>query len=87
MATRPTLDYEVSRFLSRRFEPIVPSMSVEIIEKEDLDLLNHLSGLKGKFIRLSFDHVDELQRVLKPIREAVNRNQKLKDRSDNTVYC
>ena len=76
--SRAGLEYELSRFVSRRFERMGTSMKVDIIEKEDLELLNHLSGLRGKFIRLSFDHEDEMKTILKPIREATNRNKKLR---------
>ena len=75
--TRTGLQYEVSRFISRRFERMSAAMKVDLITKEDLDLLNHLSGLKGSFIKLSFDHVDEMRTILRPIREAVSRNKKL----------
>ena len=61
------------------------SMKVDIIEKEDLELLNHLSGLRGKFIRLSFDHEDEMKTILKPIREATNRNKKLRKQNQSDL--
>ena len=60
-------------------------MKVDIIEKEDLELLNHLSGLRGKFIRLSFDHEDEMKTILKPIREATNRNKKLRKQNQSDL--
>ena len=60
-------------------------MKVDLISKEDLDLLNHLSGLKGSFIKLSFDHVDEMRTILKPIREAVNRNKKLQKQNQSDL--
>ena len=71
-------------FIGRRFEKRV-NLKVELVEKEDLDLANHLSGLRGKFIKLTFDHVDELQVVLKPLRAAVNRNKKMRDTKDSDL--
>jgi DNA polymerase epsilon subunit 1 len=47
---------EVATFLSRKFEGCYTS----IIEKEDLDLPNHLSGLKRKLIKIAFNTVGEL---------------------------
>ena len=42
-------------------------------------------GIKGKFIRLSFDHEDEMRSILKPIRESVNRNKKLKKQNESDL--
>ena len=72
------LEHEISNYLSRRFEKMV-NVKVELVAKEDLDLNNHLSGLKRQFVKLTFDHVDDMQIVLKPIRSAVSRNKKLAD--------
>ena len=47
---------EISQHIIRRFEGCV----VEEIEKEDLDLPNHLSGKKHKFIKISFNTVSDL---------------------------
>ena len=45
------------------------NLDVELVSKEDLDLKNHLSGIQGKFIKLTFDSVDEMAGVLGPIRQ------------------
>ncbi len=47
---------EVMNYLLRTYE----GCQVLQIEKEDLDLPNHLSGLKHQFIKLSFNTVGEL---------------------------
>lgn len=40
------------QYLQRRFE--TQHMRISICEKEDLELPNHLSGLKHKFLKLAF---------------------------------
>lgn len=47
---------EVMNYLLRTYE----GCQVQQIEKEDLDLPNHLSGLKHQFIKISFHTVNEL---------------------------
>lgn len=40
------------QYLQRRFE--TQHMRITVCEKEDLELPNHLSGLKHKFLKLAF---------------------------------
>jgi hypothetical protein len=47
---------DVSQHLIRRFE----GCFVEQVDKEDLDLANHLAGQKHKFLKISFNTVAEL---------------------------
>ena len=47
---------EIINFLTRKFEGCVALLE----EKEDLDMPNHLSGMKHKFIKLVFNTVGEL---------------------------
>lgn len=47
---------EVANYLTRKFEGCVTS----VVEKEDLDLPNHLAGLKRKLIKISFGTVSDL---------------------------
>ncbi len=47
---------EVINFLTRKFEGCVAVVE----EREDLDMPNHLAGLKHNFIKLSFNTVNEL---------------------------
>ena len=55
---------EVSQHLQRRFETCV----AEIIEMEDLDMANHLSGKKHKFLKVSFNTVSDLMEAKAKIR-------------------
>lgn len=47
---------EVANQLQKRFE----SCLAEVVEKEDLDMPNHLSGKKHKFLKVSFNTVKDL---------------------------
>jgi len=64
---------ETSAYLSKRYGEYIHKM--ENVRKEDLDLANHLVGLKQTYIKLSFLSSSELQRVRKDILFAVRRNK------------
>ena len=64
---------ETSAYLSKRYGEYIHKM--ENVRKEDLDLANHLVGLKQTFIKLSFLTTTELQKVRKDIQAAVRRNK------------
>ncbi|KAF9822927.1 hypothetical protein SFRURICE_012081, partial [Spodoptera frugiperda] len=70
---RKECEQEVIQFLSKRFAGTIHKITV--IEKEDLDLLNHLSGLKQRYIKLSFMSQNEMMKVRKEILTAVNKNK------------
>ena len=50
---------EVSQQLQKRFENCL----AEVVEKEDLDMQNHLSGKRHKFLKVSFRTVNDLSEV------------------------
>ena len=64
---------EVSAFLSKKYGQYIHRMVT--VRKEDLDLANHLVGLKQSFLKLSFLATNDLQRVRKDILAAVRRNR------------
>ncbi|KAH9641118.1 hypothetical protein HF086_000766 [Spodoptera exigua] len=70
---RKECEQEVIQFLSKRFAGTIHKITV--IEKEDLDLLNHLSGLKQRYIKLSFMSQNEMMKVRREILTAVNKNK------------
>ena len=45
------------------------------IEKEDLDMPNHLSGKKRKLLKLLFSNVSDLCQLRDVIKQAVAKNQ------------
>uniref|UniRef100_A0AAR2JA37 DNA polymerase epsilon catalytic subunit n=1 Tax=Pygocentrus nattereri TaxID=42514 RepID=A0AAR2JA37_PYGNA len=71
---------EVISFLSKKFQGKVAKL--EIVPKEDLDLPNHLVGLKRNYIRLSFNTVDDLIKVKREISPAVRKNREREKSND-----
>lgn len=66
-------DREVATFLNRKFGGSIAS--IETVAKEDLDLNNHLVGLKRNYIKLSFQTVNDLKKVKSNIMTAVQKNK------------
>lgn len=55
---------EIANALLKRFE----GCKVKPVEREDLDLPNHLSGKKHPFLKVSFGTVNELMEVRNQLR-------------------
>lgn len=66
--------------LHKTYEDLLKS--VDVVAKEDLDLINHLSGKKGKFIKLSFRNVQELMEVKKALSVIVQKNKEDEEKLD-----
>nr|XP_033811806.1 DNA polymerase epsilon catalytic subunit A [Geotrypetes seraphini] len=81
IATRKGCEREVSSFLSKKFQGKIAKL--ETVPKEDLDLPNHLVGLKRNYIRLAFHTVDDLVKVRKEISPAVRKNKE-RDHANDT---
>ncbi|KAK7499885.1 hypothetical protein BaRGS_00008976, partial [Batillaria attramentaria] len=79
VATKKENQREVASFLARKFSGKVAA--VESVEKEDLDLPNHLVGLKRVYIKLSFHSVEDLMKVKREVQPAVRKN---KEREKNS---
>uniref|UniRef100_A0A674ICE5 DNA polymerase epsilon catalytic subunit n=1 Tax=Terrapene triunguis TaxID=2587831 RepID=A0A674ICE5_9SAUR len=71
---------EVSSFLSKKYQGKIAKL--ETVPKEDLDLPNHLVGLKRNYIKLSFNTVDDLVKVRREISPAVKKNRERDQASD-----
>ena len=69
---------ELMNYLPRRFE----GCTVEEVEREDLDMPNHLSGKKHKFLKLSFKSESQLMDAKAAIRPFILQNKKAKLSSD-----
>ncbi|KAL6465246.1 hypothetical protein MHYP_G00253790 [Metynnis hypsauchen] len=80
IATRKNCEREVISFLSKKFQGKVAKL--EIVPKEDLDLPNHLVGLKRNYIKLSFNTVDDLIKVKREISPAVRKNREREKSND-----
>ncbi|XP_055866677.1 DNA polymerase epsilon catalytic subunit A-like isoform X1 [Biomphalaria glabrata] len=64
---------EVASFINRKYSGKIAAL--ETVYKEDLDLPNHLVGLKRSYIKLSFFNTDDLVKVRKDISPAVRKNK------------
>lgn len=58
---RQGTEQEVTSYLGRKFQGQLSGC--ELVMKEDLDLLNHLTGLQQTYIKCSFAHTSDLQKV------------------------
>ncbi|XP_016146771.1 DNA polymerase epsilon catalytic subunit A-like [Sinocyclocheilus grahami] len=80
IATKKNCEREVISFLSKKFQGKV--VKLEVVPKEDLDLPNHLVGLKRNYIKLSFNTVDDLIKVKREISPAVRKNREREKSND-----
>ncbi|KAL6267362.1 hypothetical protein P5V15_000437 [Pogonomyrmex californicus] len=72
---------EVSTFLSKKYMGILTK--IETVYKEDLDLPNHLIGLRQKYLKLSFANTVDLTKVKRDIMRIVKVN---KEREKSNTY-
>lgn len=80
--TEEKYSIEVSRYLERKY--ISQFQKIEIIQKEDLDLPNHLSGKTQTYIKLSFSNTNNMNKVRREIANAVKANKERE--KSNTSY-
>lgn len=73
VATKEKMHLEVDAYLRRRYEGQIAN--IEIVEKEDLDLKNHLSGLCRSYLKVSFDTVQQLTHTRNDLLHVVERNR------------
>ncbi|XP_047972925.1 DNA polymerase epsilon catalytic subunit A-like isoform X2 [Salvia hispanica] len=79
-ATKEKMETDVEAYLRRRYEGQIAD--IEIVEKEDLNLKNHLSGLHKCYLKISFDTVQQLMQVKKDLVHVVERNKAKMDAED-----
>ena len=72
LATKPECEHDVEAFLRRRYEGKIHD--VEMVDKEDLDLKNHLSGLKQRYLKVTFATVQDLMDVRREVLPTARRN-------------
>jgi DNA polymerase epsilon subunit 1 len=58
--------------LNKTYESVISK--VDYVSKEDLDLINHLSGKTSKFLKLSFKNVQDLMTVKSELMPLIKRN-------------
>ena len=73
IATKPDCENDVEAFLRRRYEGKIHD--VLIVDKEDLDLKNHLSGLTQRYLKVVFATVQDLMDVRREVLPMVKKNQ------------
>ena len=57
---------------------------IDYVDKEDLDLVNHLSGKTQKYLKLSFKNIQDLMTVRAELLIIVQKNQK--ERETHEAY-
>ncbi|KAL6523491.1 hypothetical protein OROGR_017094 [Orobanche gracilis] len=72
-ATKDKMEMDVDAYLRRQYEGQLSD--IQIVEKDDLDLKNHLSGLRKSYLKISFDTVQQLMQVKNDLMHVVERNQ------------
>lgn len=80
VATKNKMEMDVDAYLRRRYESQIAD--IKIVEKEDLDLKNHLSGLRKSYLKLSFDTVQQLMNVRNDLMHVVERNKAKSDAAE-----
>lgn len=64
--------HEVTNHLQKKYGEHISSL--ETITKEDLDMPNHLVGLKQTFLKLSFRNMNKLNQVKRELNNVVKKN-------------
>ena len=65
---------EVVFYLNKTYESVIAH--IDYVDKEDLDLVNHLSGATQKYLKLSFKNIQDFMTVRSELQVIVARNQK-----------
>ncbi|KAJ3615579.1 hypothetical protein Zmor_016309 [Zophobas morio] len=73
ISCKPDTEVEVEFYLKKKFSDILVALT--ILEKEDLDMSNHLIGIKRKYLKLEFLNVKDLLKVRKVLHPLVLQNQ------------
>ncbi|XP_077864309.1 DNA polymerase epsilon catalytic subunit A-like [Saccoglossus kowalevskii] len=81
VATKKNTEREVSAFLTRKYQGVLSTL--ETMPKEDLDLHNHLVGLKRNYLKLSFLTVSDLNKVKRDLMPVVRKNKEREKSSDS----
>lgn len=73
ISAKKNSERELATYLNRKFAGMIKS--IETIEKEDLDLLNHLTGLKKTYIKLSFLNTKDLKQIKGQLLPIIRKNK------------
>ncbi|CAB3408448.1 unnamed protein product [Caenorhabditis bovis] len=84
ISTLDNCEFQVSSYLSKKYGG---TTTVEHVDKEDLDLKNHLSGIKKTYIKLSFPSTVEMNKVRKELMPIIRKNkEKIKKESQYVTF-
>ena len=73
LGVKEGMERNVDELLRRRFEAEI--LDIELVTMEDLDLKNHLSGLRKTLLKVSFRLVTDLMAVKRELLPIVEKNQ------------
>ena len=79
LATKDGTERDVISYLTRKYQGKITK--ADVLEKEDMDLKNHLIGLKRAYIKLCFLNNDEMIKVRNELRSVVKRNKNLSEKN------
>ena len=68
---------EIVFYLNKEFADHLDSL--DVVDKVDLDLVNHLSGKEQKYLKLSFRNVTQLLKVRADLLPIVKKNKAQKE--------
>uniref|UniRef100_A0A183CM50 DNA polymerase epsilon catalytic subunit n=1 Tax=Globodera pallida TaxID=36090 RepID=A0A183CM50_GLOPA len=71
LETNQGQEYVVAAYLSRKYH----FLQVEHTEKENLDLKNHLAGLRSRFLRVSFPSNAEVAKFKRDLMPRIKKNR------------
>ncbi|KAL5717104.1 DNA-directed DNA polymerase [Ranunculus cassubicifolius] len=80
VATKDGMEMSVEAELKRRYGADIAD--IVLVQKEDLNLKNHLSGLHKLYLKISFDTVQQLMRLKSDLLSVVERNQAKNDTAE-----
>ncbi|KAL4468704.1 hypothetical protein ABPG74_005207 [Tetrahymena malaccensis] len=83
IACERNLEKEIAFFLEKKFENKISK--VEIVEKIDLEQINHLSGKKKKYIRIAFKTIQDLLGVRGQLKPKIDK-KKQSDQNSLSIY-
>ena len=71
---------EIIFYLNKQYEDKLTGC--DIVHKEDLELVNHLSGKTGKFIKVSFRSQQDMTEVKYDLIPMVAKNKELREQQE-----
>ena len=63
----------MTSYLSRKLTGRL--VGIDMVDKEDLELPNHLVGLKRRYLKLRFHSVEDLMKAKREVMPAVRKNR------------